>query len=300
MNPKTQDKRHDYRFATVPIPGLGLQEVIAKADQCKHSVGIAKMGVQFAIRCKREHLSAVRQFVMPESAFVETATFSEDKELYVLKNVPQVGRDELSKALGQAGWTAEAVKAQGMNRWLVAANCPPPASHLVINKSLTIIEKLQRNVETTPFTMVAKEYSVNTVVDHQQNVVQVSTTSRIAEIKAEMETRIAETVEKRMNEANSKIEQLTQALQQVHHNAEQSQANMAAELSSMKEEQSFTKQKLAAMETTVATSSQGIINQMQQMFAQMQESMEANIKSLRHNVDMDLEMDGSDKRPRRE
>ncbi len=298
MNPKTQDKRHDHRFATVAIPGQSLQEVIAKAEQCKHSVGIAKMGAQFAIRCKREHLSAVRQFVMPESAFVETATFSEDKELYVLKNVPQVGRDELSKALGQAGWKAEAVKAQGMNRWLVAAQSPPPASHLVINKSLTIIEKLQRNVEMTPFTMVAKEYSVNTIVDHQQNVVQVSTTSRIAEIKAEMETRIAETVEKRMSEANSKIEKLTQALQQVQDSTEQSQANMAAELCSMKEEQTFTKQKLVDVETTVAASSQGIINQMQQMFAKMQDSLEANIAQTLRKHDVDVE--GGDKRPRRE
>eukprot|EP00438_Fugacium_kawagutii_P004085 Skav227093 [mRNA] locus=scaffold1387:440986:441213:- [translate_table: standard] len=51
--------------------------------------------------------------LLPETAYVEFAQFSEEDDLYTLSHVPQITRDELDQALQQAGWAARAIKPQG-------------------------------------------------------------------------------------------------------------------------------------------------------------------------------------------
>eukprot|EP00435_Cladocopium_sp_Y103_P051940 s515_g16.t1 len=277
MNPKTADRRHDPRYTTIPLPGKKLSEVTAKAEGCVNAKGIAKLGDTFAIRCCREHAAGIRANLMPESACVETASFTQDQILFVAKNVPQVGRDELTEALQKTGWEATAVKPQGMSRWILAAKSEPQNSHVIVNGAIMTVERMHKSGEHVPVTFVAREVRVNTTTDPQGVV---STTSRFAEFKAQFEAQISQAVDTKLQMAHSKIEQLTQALQDVQNKTDQVQTTFASEMGQMKEEQAFTQKKLQEVETSVASNSQQIITQMQNMFSQMQSNMEQTMMSL--------------------
>ena len=276
MNPKTADRKHDPRFTMVNLPNKQLQEVALKADTCQKALGIVKIGDGFAIRCKREDAASVRAQLLPDSAYVETATFTSDQVLFVAKNVPQVGREELTEALQKTGWDATAVRPQGMNRWILAAKGEPNSSHVVINGAIMMVERLQRPTDSVPITMVAREVRVNTT---NENGI-VSTTSRFAEFRAQVEAQISQAVETKLQVANSKIEQLSQALHDVQTKTESAHTSLANDLGHVREEQAFTQKKLAEVETSVAASSHQIIAQMQSMFSKMQANMEQTVQSL--------------------
>ena len=276
MNPKTADRKHDPRFTMVNLPNKQLQEVALKADTCQKALGIVKIGDGFAIRCKREDAASVRAQLLPDSAYVETATFTSDQVLFVAKNVPQVGREELTEALQKTGWDATAVRPQGMNRWILAAKGEPNSSHVVINGAIMMVERLQRPTDSVPITMVAREVRVNTT---NENGI-VSTTFRFAEFRAQVEAQISQAVETKLQVANSKIEQLSQALHDVQTKTESAHTSLANDLGHVREEQAFTQKKLAEVETSVAASSHQIIAQMQSMFSKMQANMEQTVQSL--------------------
>ena len=205
--------------------------------------------------------------------------------------MPQINRDELTTALARAGWNATAIKPQGMKKWLVAAKCDPPTSHLGINGMIVVVEKSKKNM-LQPVTMFARELKVDTVRDPMNNVVQVSTTSRIAEIKAQMDDQIAAVVDQRLASAHARIEELQCALQDVKDSNAKGQACISNDIDQMKQEQTFTRQKLYEVEASVSSSGQAIIQQMQTMFATMQSNLE---KSMQQNMNGDPE-----KRPRTE
>ena len=287
LNPKTSDRRHDPRFVTIALPNGKLTDVIGKAEACPKALGVAKRGDAFCVRCKREDADQLRAILMPESAYVETASFSDEEMLFSLTNVPQVNRDELSSALAKAGWNANAIKPQGWKRWIVAAKTQPPASHFGINGTIVVVEKMKKAGGTMqPVTMFAREFKVDTVRDGHNNLLQVSTTSRIAEIKAQMDDQIAAVVEHKMAQAHARIEELTHALQEVKSTAEQAQNSLAGDMNQMKQEQEFTRQKLHEVETSVTSSGQAIIQQMQTMFTTMQSSLE---KSMQQNMANDAD-----------
>jgi hypothetical protein len=292
LNPKTPDRRHDPRFVTISLPSGKLTDVLARADSCPKAVGVAKRGEIYCIRCKREDADQLRAQLMPESAYVETASFSDDETLYSLTNVPQVNRDELSSALAKAGWDANAIKPQGWKRWIVAAKQPPPAHHVGINGTIVVVEKVNKAGNAMqPVTMFAREYKVDTIRDQKKNnVVQVSTSSRIAEFKAQMDDQITAVVEQKMAAAQVQISQLQHALQEVKASNDLAQQSIAVDMEQVKQEQSFTRQKLQEVVSSVSTSGQAIIQQMQSMFTSMQANLEMR---LQQNLASD-----ADKRPR--
>ena len=53
------------------------------------------MGEGYAIRTKRDQAGVVRSNLLPESAYVEFAQFSEDDDLFIVGHVRQITRDEL-------------------------------------------------------------------------------------------------------------------------------------------------------------------------------------------------------------
>ena len=291
LNPKTPDKKHDPRFVTISLPQGKLADVLAKAETCPKALGVAKRGEVYCIRCRREDADQLRAVLMPETAYVETASFTEEENLFTLTNVPQINRDELNVALGRAGWCANAIKPQGMRRWLVAAKQDPPTCHLGINGMIVVVEKARRHAsQSHPVTMYARELKVDTIRDPHNNVIQVSTTSRIAEFKAQMDDQIAAVVEQKMASAHARIEELQCALQDVKASSDRNHASIAGDMSQMKQEQSFTRQKLQEVEVSVASSGQAIIQQMQSMFATMQTNLE---KTVQQSM-----CDNAEKRPR--
>ena len=262
------------------VPNHTLSEVQAQAENCANALGVTRVGDKFAIRCRREHQDSVRAALLPESAFVGTPQVEDDQQIFILKNMcNQFNKDELTAALKRSGWNAVALRPQGFNRWLIAAKDTPAGNHLVINGSIVIVEPLHRPKEVVPITMVAREISINTTTDANNQITSVSTTSRIAEVRAEIEAQISEVVDQKLANAHAKIAELSQALEVSRHQAEAQNQAIAADISAFKEEQAFTRQKIHEVESSVAASSQTMIQQMQGLFSQMQQSLETTISN---------------------
>eukprot|EP00438_Fugacium_kawagutii_P013592 Skav223053 [mRNA] locus=scaffold1069:338833:342747:- [translate_table: standard] len=276
--PKSASKRHDPRFVAIPLASGTLQEAIQKADGCDKALGVVRMGSSFAIRCKREDSACIRTQVMPETAFVEIAKIDKDDQLFILKHAPQINREALSDALQGAGWQAEAVKPQGINRWIIASQQDPPSSHLAINNCIVIIEKLNGEKKPAPSMLIAtaREVKIDTVMEGNQ-VIQTTTTTRMAEMRAQIEEQVAAVMEAKMEQANSQIQELTQAL----HVAKQ---ESASDLLHLKTEQEFTKQKLGEMEKAMTSSNQTILQQMKSMFTTMEQNMSAKMEQTIANM----------------
>ena len=224
--PKSPDKKHDDRFAIIPLPSCTLQEVQQKAQGCEKALGITKVRDHFAIRCKCESVSKLRAVLFPESACVDTDGFEVDEKLWILKNVPPISKEALNRGLLDAKWEAHTVRSQGHDRWIVASKNQPNANHLVINDSLVLVEPFMRSKEQVPVTFTAKEFKVDTVVDPVTGNYQVSTTSRIAEVKAEMSDQINQIVQQKLEEANKRIDQLTDALKAAQDQQQETTAEM--------------------------------------------------------------------------
>ena len=174
------------------------------------------------------------------------------------------------------------MKPQGMDRWILSAEEDPKSGHVVVNGSIMIVERLHKQAESNPITMVAREIRVNTTTDPQGVV---STTSRFAEFRAQVETQISQAVEAKLQVANARIEQLTSALQGVQAKAEQSHSSLASDMNQVREEQAFAQKKLADVEASVAGSGQQIIEHMQTMFSKMQANMEQTVQTLINDPD---------------
>ena len=84
LNPKAPERKHDPRFVTISLPNGHLSEVLAKAETTPRALGVAKRGEVYCIRCKREDADQLRAALMPETAYVETASFSDEETLYIL------------------------------------------------------------------------------------------------------------------------------------------------------------------------------------------------------------------------
>eukprot|EP00438_Fugacium_kawagutii_P027738 Skav224791 [mRNA] locus=scaffold764:110792:113496:- [translate_table: standard] len=276
MNPRSADRRHDGRYVAIQVPNKTLSEVFTKAEACSDALGVTKMGEGFGIRCKRESAANLRMILSPEGAFVEQAVVDPDQTMFILTNVPQVSRDELTNALAKMGWQATAVKSQGMSRWVVASNQVPSCRHLLLNNNIVMIEQMHKPKEPAQVHVIASEVKVNAVVDANQKTMSISTTSRFAEIRAQVEEQISCVVEQRMAHAHARIEELTNAVQTMQNQSQQThsaQLELANDVTQLKEEQAYARNKLQEVESTVATSSKAIIEQMGAMFANMETKM---------------------------
>ena len=81
---------------------------------------------------------------------------------------------------------------------------------------IVVVEKMKKHgTASQPVTMVAREFRVDTIRDQQSNLVQVSTMSRIAEFKAQIDDQIAAVVDQKLAGAHARIEELQSALQDV-------------------------------------------------------------------------------------
>lgn len=231
-----------------------------------------RVGDAYAIRTKRDHVGQVRSMLLPETAYVEAAQFSEHDNLYILSHVPQITRNDLDEALAQTGWKAKAIKPQGAHRWIIASQQQPQAAHIAINGYIAIVASIDTKPAKSTVAMVAREIKINTTVDPDTKMV--STTSRIAEVRTQIETQVEQVMENKLQQANSRIAALTDALQEMQTKADQIQEKVAGDMTQIRDEQLFARQKLKEVEGSVAASGAAIIQQMQAMFTTMQSSLE--------------------------
>ena len=273
--PKSESKRHDERFSVVTMPNKSLQDMQKLAAMHEKALGIVRVKDQYAVRCRREFAPMLRSHLLPESAFVATDTVAADDEMWVLKHVPPIGKQGLDDALVQAKWNARTIRAQGLNRWLVAAKSPPASQHMCINGSIVLIEPLKRSADPQALTVVAKQVKVETVVNGSDGSM-TATSSRFQEIRAEM----SEQFEQKMALAHQRIESLAAKVDQVQAQQVAATHQVQSDMLHLKEEQQFSKQKISEVEASIVTSGQNIIQTMQAMMQKMQTGIENNMIQL--------------------
>ena len=276
FQPKDETKRHDDRFGIVIVPNANLAELQQRINGLDKALGLTRVRDHLAVRCRREHITALRAVLLPDSAYVAADVCAADEQLWILKHVPSVDKNGLDQALQMAYWDAKTLRAQGQNRWIVAAKSAPPCHHLCINGAFVLIEALKRSAESPPVTLIAKQVKIDSVVSSGDGTMQVATSSRFQEVKAEM----SEQFESRLAIANNKIDQLAAALQAVQANQTQATIQTQSELAQLREEQSFAKAKIEAVESSVVTSGQEVLTIMKSMMSQMQASLESSVKQL--------------------
>eukprot|EP00435_Cladocopium_sp_Y103_P013837 s2511_g3.t1 len=277
VSARDEHKRHDDRFAVIALPNCSLQEAQKKAASFERTLGIVRLRDQFGIRCRREHTAVLRAALLPESAFVATEGIKADEALWILKNVPPaVGKDGLQDALTQSGWEAQPVRAQGQNRWLVASKLEPATKHFCINGSFVIVEPIKRQRENNAVTITAKQVKVDTVMNTSNGSMQIASSTRIQEVKAE----ISDQMEQKMQAANDRIAQLASTLEKMQAEQSLKEQETRSELAMVRTEQAFAKQKIAEVEASVVQSGQTVIQTMQAMMSQMQNSIETSMKQM--------------------
>ena len=274
ISPKSAEKRHDDRYAVITLPNTSLGETQKKVAACDRALGIVKVRDELAIRCRREHAPHLRAALVPEAAFVATDSVNHDEQLWVLRQVPsEIGKEGLEQALNMSNWNAHPVRAQGLSRWIVASSDQPPCQHLIINGAFVLVEPLKRGPEPS-VTLVAKQVKVDTVTT--DGTMQIATSSRFQEVKAEM----SDQFEQKLALANNRIEQLAGQLKVFQDAQQQAAAASQQEMSQLREEQAFAKQKIGELEHSVISSGQAVVSQMQQMMNQMQSNLEKSMMQM--------------------
>ena len=292
LTPRTADRRHDDRYAAITMPNRSLSDMQKLAADCDKALGIVRVKDQLAIRCKREDAPQLRTILLPESAYVASATTAQDEQLWVLKHVPNVvGKAGLDEALRQSEWDARVIRAQGLNRWIVASREMPKAQHLNINGSFVLAEPLKRQNEQSAITMIAKQVKVDALVSTSDGSMQVSASSRYQEIKAE----VSDFFEAKLAVANDRIERLAAQLEQAQETQNKANLQTQIELNNLRDEQSFHRQKIQEVESSVIQSGQTVIQTMQSMMQQMQANLEGSMQQLMRQPPCD-----ESKRPRTE
>eukprot|EP00438_Fugacium_kawagutii_P013663 Skav213136 [mRNA] locus=scaffold107:376351:402111:+ [translate_table: standard] len=284
------------QFSVIVMPECSLAEAQKRASAHDKALGIVKVKEQYAVRCRREHATALRAALLPESAFVAMEAVSSDEQLWLLKHVPaEIGKGGLQQALTAAEWNAHPVRAQGLDRWVVASNTSPPCRHLCINNAFVLVEPFKRPHEGPAVTMIAKQFKVETLVKSSPTGhMQVATTSRYQEMKADL----SEQMEQKLADATGKIEVLAQQMQVMQTMHAQEINATKAELAMVRDEQTFAKQKLQEVETSITQSSHSVIKTMQDMFTQMQSTLEHSMKQSIESSMQVLVNDDDNKRAR--
>lgn len=152
----------------------------------------------------------------------------------------------------------------------------PKVAHIAINGYIAIIEGCDNKpVARSTVAMVAREIKIDSVVDPETKVV--STSSRIAEVRTQIETQIEQVMEAKLQQANNKIAALTDALQEMQTKTDQVQEKVSGDILQIRDEQLFTRQKLKEVEGSVAASSASIIQHMESLFTSMQSNLEQSM-----------------------
>ena len=286
LTPKSNDKRGDPRYGIVSMPGFKLDDIAKKIAQVKEAVGIALINrepLTFAVRGKKDDVAKLRGLMYPESLQIEQNPVDDDEELYTLKYVQdQLTSTLLTDALQQAGWDAKAVRPAGSQSWIVASKKQPPASHLCINGALVVVIPMKRGQSAVPVVLTRANQTTQ-VIDKPDGTVVTTKHSRIDELRADIHGQVASIVEQKMQAAENRIHELSQALEKTQERVVEIQAEQQLEIMAIREQQTRTEQKVGEIETSVQASTSTILTQMQEMLSNMQKEGAKQMEDL-HNA----------------
>lgn len=284
--PKNSMKKPHESYSIVSIPGKTIEEMQAVAQSTKNALGIVRTNNALAVRCRREHTFAIKKLIFPELPLQEEGSFEAGDKLYVLKHLEaHTNVAELTGALRSVGWSdAKALKPLGPTSWSIAAPSDPPAAHICLNNSFVVISPqgrssgmIQSGVKIPP--------TAAFVADSCTDPPKESTTTRLEELKHELQGQVQAMVDAKFQESKHEIVQLKQSMGQAKESIEQ-----------IKVAQVNTEKKVQEVETTIKSNSDNLLSTLTNMFGDLQSSINSRLDKIESKAESSEEKEV--KRPR--
>ena len=271
LQARTPDKKRDPAFSVVDMPGYGLKDLVAKAQQTKAALGVVEFGDHYAIRMRRQDFAQLRSVLQPQSIAVQEGAIAPDAQWYVLKGIATpLTCDALTQALSKVGWEASAIRPLGRYAWLLCAQAEPPHTHMRINDDLVYVQRTReaKTKEVKAWQSEGEQTELNLC---QESIGDATSTvsSRFTEIRQDVETNLTEKltamVESRMAQSEAKIETLTKQLE--HNKADQDK-------------------QIEKIKSQVDTGNQNVLQQMSTLFQQLQSNLGSRLDNVEHAMSL--------------
>lgn len=266
FTPRGSDRKPDARFAVIAMPGKSVDAIKESLSNIGDGLGVAVLGSNFkdfGIRCRREHQDAIRQQIFPETLRVDAASVDDDDQLYIIRHLSaQFSRESMDSALKEVKWEAKAVRPIGADAWLVASTSKPPAEHLCINGSLSVV--IPKKGNRTPV-ILTRTQTMTRVDGAQDGTLSVTRHSRVDEMKADLGLQLETLVDAKMRDANCKLQHLTTALEETRNQLQMCQAHNQKEIEQVRMTQAQTTQKVGDLEVALQNNANSILMQMKDM-----------------------------------
>lgn len=270
---KDGNKKPDARYGVITLHGSSLEEALQTAGAIKNALGIVQLGREgpFAIRAKREHLSSIRQHVLPQSIALQEGNIPTDMDAtwWLLKHV-QVSTTcaDLTSALQKVGWDATVIRPSGRSAWLAVSKVEPPATHLCLGSDyvaiVPLIQTKQPKITTGADTPMVPA-PVNFSMCPEEDGTSTTTASRMSDL----EERLTDMINQKVQTVAATVNEVKG---QLHHVVEETKKDFRE----VREQQATLQSSIQAQ---IQTSSSGILQQMQSMFQTMQQELQTTIQS---------------------
>lgn len=223
LQPKSSDKKPDPRFGVVAVHGSKLDDVLRSASSIKEALGVVQLGRDgsYTIRARREHLSVVRQHILPQSICVQEGTVPTGATWWALRNLhASTTCTELESSLKKLGWNASVIRPSGKASWIVCATEGPPACHLCLGDDYVSVIPL---LKSQPPSQVQMQHSNAPVpMPLQQDASMCpeedgtsTTATRLSDMKSELEDHLVGLINRKMSACDDKINAVTADVQAV-------------------------------------------------------------------------------------
>jgi len=127
-----------------------------------------------------------------------------------------------------------------------------------------------------------------------------TTVSRMAEIKDDLESKLAAMVEAKVAKCEDRITALGDTIQKSRQDWENANSAIAAEFQQVRSQQTGLQSQIAGVESSIATATGSMISQIQNMFSTMQSSLDARLTDIAKTKAENANDESESKRPRKD
>lgn len=309
LQSKTADRKPDPCYGVVVMHGLGLEEVTRLTSKISHTLGIVQVGgEQYAIRARREHILSVRKQALPQGLSIQEGVIEPNSVWWYVKNLhASTTCEALTKALNELGWKASAIRPTNRHTWLVSSTVEPPATHLCLNDDYVAVvpvrsQKGSKTSTVDPNPSVDASIAIGTVsmCPEDDETVASTTGSRMAEIKDDLESKLAAMVEAKVAKCEDRITALGDTIQKSRQDWENANTAIAAEFQQVRSQQTGLQSQIAGVESSIAAANGSMISQIQNMFSTMQTSLDARLTDIAKTKAENANDESESKRPRKD
>eukprot|EP00438_Fugacium_kawagutii_P008311 Skav206334 [mRNA] locus=scaffold1420:359109:363701:+ [translate_table: standard] len=277
---KDASKKPDARFGVITLHGASIEEALKQAGAVKNALGVVQLGKggPFAIRARREHLTEIRQHVLPQSIAMQEGSVPSDATWWLLKHVQaSTTCADLTKALKTLGWDASVIKPAGRSAWLACAQNDPPATHLCLGTDyVAVVPLLQtKHAASNDSPEVAMVPApANFSMCPEDDTAATTTATRMSDL----EERLTDMINMKVSTVAATVEEVKGKLQHVVDETRK-------EFVEVREQQSAIQ---TSIQTQIQSSNNGLLEQMQNMFQKMQQDLTSTIQA-RQDANMEDE-----------